>query len=422
MVNTQYDTIIIGGGPSGLAASIASAGLNCSILLLERNSSVGRKLLLTGKGRCNFTHFEAEIDRLINYYGNEGSFLYSCFSRFSPQNIADFFKKLGVDSVIEPNGRMFPASQKASDILNALIKEAKAMRVHFQLNSRVKKINYNKNRFTCILENKESISAKTCIIASGGKSYPHTGSTGDGYGFAKDLEHTVVQPVPALVPIKTEDDDNYFKDLQGVSLKEVEVKIVSDNKVLYKETGDIVFTHFGLSGPAILNISGYIAELLIDHKARLSLDLLPSLSKQELMNSLQTILENNPQKSIGNGLSHMLPSSLAAVIIQKAGIIPLCKTKSISIKKLNEICEYIKGFDIKIKGTLGFKYAMTTRGGVSLQEINPKNMQSRIIPGLFFAGEILNLDSPTGGYNLQLCWSSGFLAGESAANFCKRGS
>jgi len=389
--------------------------MGAKVVLLERNNALGRKLLLTGKGRSNITKAEFNSRELIKKYGREGDFLLYPLSVFGVKETIGFFEKKGLKIKTERGKRIFPQSDKASDVLAILIDYLKLGGVKIMTNSKVEKILKQKNRASkIILKDGREISAKNYIIATGGKSFPGTGSTGDGYQWAKELGHSISKLRPALVPLKIK--ESWPKMAQGLALKNVELSVFQNNKKKDSRFGEMLFTHFGISGPIILDLSGKIAELLEKGEVKLVLDLKPALDFQTLDKRIQSDFSKYSQKLFKNSLSDLLPQKLIPIIVKLSGITPLKKVNVITREERYKLVRLLKGLAMTVSSLLGFEMAIVTSGGVSLKEIDSKTMKSKLIENLFFAGEIINLHGPTGGYNLQLCWSTGYLAGQMAAN------
>jgi len=411
---TFFDVTIVGGGPAGMMAAARAGELGAKVLLLEKNASLGRKLLLTGKGRSNITRAEFNPRELVKKYGRQGDFFLYPLSIFGVKETIDFFEKKGLKTKVERGKRIFPQSDRASDVLNILIGYLKSGGVKIMTNSEVKEIIREKNRISkIILSGGREISAKNYIICTGGKSYPGTGSTGDGYQLAKKLGHTINKLRPALVPLKIK--ENWPKMAQGLSLKNVELTVFRNNKKQDSRFGEMLFTHFGVSGPIVLDLSGKIGELLEKGGVKLVLDLKPALDFQVLDKRIQSDFSKYSNKLFKNSLSDLLPQKLIPVIIELSGINPEKKVNEIRRQERQKLVRLLKGLEMRVSSLLGFGTAIITAGGVSLREIDSKTMKSKLIDNLFFAGEIIDLKGPTGGYNLQLCWSTGHLAGQSAA-------
>ena len=398
-----------------MLAAGRAAELGAKVALLEKNDSLGRKLLITGKGRSNITRAEFNPRELVKKYGKEGYFLLHALSQFGPKETVDFFEKRGLKMKVERGKRIFPETDSANDVLDILIGYLKKNKVEIITNSEVKEIIKEGNAISkIILKNgRELFSAKNYIIATGGKAFPGTGSTGDGCKWAEKLGHKIIKLRSALVPIKIKED--WVKSLQGLSLKNVELNVFQNGRKKDSRFGELLFTHFGLSGPIVLDLSGHIGELLENGEVKLILDLKPALDEQALDKRLQSDFTKYANKFFKNSLDDLLPQKLIPVIIEFSGIDPLKKVNLITKEERRRLSALLKGLEMTVLSLLGFESAIVTSGGVSLREIDSKTMKSKIIDNLFFAGEIINLQGPTGGYNLQICWSTGYLAGQSAA-------
>lgn len=408
----KFDVAVIGGGPAGLMAAGAAAKLGAKVILIEKNKGLGKKFLLTGNGRCNITNAEFNLKKLAENYGKNGKFLLPAFYDFGPKQTINFFNSLGIKTKIENNNRVFPASEKASDVLSALKNYLLKNKVNISLDSRVLKIICEGNRIKkLILKNREVIAEKY-VLCTGGKSYPLTGSTGDGYKWLKDLGHHITELSPALVPVRLK--ENWAKDLQGLALKDVKICILQNNKKHSCERGHVLFAHFGLSGPSILNMSKKIGKLLKLGQVKISLDILPDSNIENLEKEIREKINKNPKKTFRNLLSNFIPQRLVDVFIEIIGIKADKQVNNITKEERRSIAKLLKNVEITAAELLGFDLAVVTSGGVSLKEIENKTMKSKIINNLYFSGEIIDIDGITGGFNLQACWSTGHLAGKSA--------
>lgn len=406
----KYDVAVIGGGPAGMIAAVRAGKLGSRVVLIEKNESLGSKLLMTGKGRCNITNKRGELKEIINRFGKNGKFLFSAFSKFGADETIKFFESKGLKTKVERGGRVFPVSDKSIDVLDVLIKYLRRFHVDVKTNSQVKKIIKKRNRIEkIILANGEEIIADNFIICTGGKAHPITGSTGDGYKWAAKLGHTVIELSPSLVPIIVK--ERYVKDLEGLSLKNVEISIYKDNKKINSRFGEAIFTANGMSGPIILDMSKEIGEELPGNLV-MQIDFKPALDFVKLDKRIQRDFQKNSKKLFKNSLNQLLPKKLIPVIIRLSGIDPDKKANSITKEERRKLLHLLKEFNLEIKGLEGFKKAIITTGGINLNEVDHKTMKSKLIDNLYFAGEILDLDGPTGGYNLQVCWATGYIAGE----------
>ncbi len=408
--NDRFDVVVIGAGPAGLMAAFTAVESGARIIVVEKNDSPGKKLLMTGNSRCNFTHNETDIQKLIDSYGDKGSFLYSAFSLFGVQDTIDFFNKHGVESKAEKDGRVFPRSNRAADILNVFVNRLKGSNSRLLINSEVRELTIKRDKLkSIILNNNTEIFADRFILCTGGRSYPSTGSTGDGYRWAKNLGHKIIPPKPALTPIKIR--EKWVKNLQGLSMPGVLVSLYNGEKESIHGTGDIIFTHFGISGPLILNMSRYLTQSIKKGEIKIRIDLKPEMNFEQLSNHFRELFKNNLVKPIVAVLRELFPNRLACEILNLTEVNPEKKVNQVNRDEREKILKLVKRLEITPSGLCDFNYAMTTSGGVDLAEVSPKTMGSRLVENLFFAGEILDLDGPTGGYNLQICWSTGYLAG-----------
>ena len=410
MQNKPYDVVVIGGGPAGMLASGRASELGAKVLLIEKNKQLGVKLLITGKGRCNITNAEDSIKELIQVYGKKGKFLYSAFHHLNNYDVIHFFEKNGLKTKIERGQRVFPLSDNAKDVVNTLKKYIREQSVEIKLNASVKQIvaKTDSNIEKIILQSGEEIYAKKFILATGGKSYPQTGSTGEAYVWLKQLGHKIIPPKPALTPIIVE--ENIVSDLAGLSLKNVEISLWNTKKII-AFFGEALFTHNGLSGPITLNLSNKVD---LTEKQTIKIDFKPALDHQKLDLRIRKDFEQQSSKQFKNSLNGLLPKKLIPIFIQLSQIPEDKKVAEISKKERKKLLLLFKEFELTVKGIIGYEKAIVTAGGVDLTEINPKTMQSKKYENLYFAGELLDLDGPTGGYNLQIAWSTAYLAGESA--------
>ena len=412
------DIAVIGGGPAGMMAAGRAAELGAKVVLIEKNEVLGKKLLITGKGRCNFTHKEFDIRKFAEKFGRNGRFLYGALSAFGVREVIDFFESRGVKAQVEQGDRIFPEDGNAQDILNVLIEYLSEGKVNILLNSEVIGFQQEKGKLSQVLLKDRQISADKFIICAGGKSYPQTGSIGNGYQWAEQLGHTVIPPVPALNPVKTSED--WVKELQGLSLKNVSLQLFQNNKKKDERFGEMLFTHFGVSGPIVMDMSKNIGALLKSGPVKLILDLKPALDFKKLDKRIQRDFEKFKGRMFKNSLIGLLPLSMIPVIIKLSGIEHEKKVDYISREERKKLVHLLKELELTATGLLGFKWSVVTSGGVALKEVDPNTMCSKKIKNLYFAGEILDLDGPSGGYNLQECWSTGYLAGESAIKNTKK--
>jgi len=410
--NNSFDVAVIGGGPAGMMAAGRAAELGAKIVLIEKNEILGKKLLITGKGRCNFTHYELDIRKFAEKFGRNGRFLYSALAVFGVPEVINFFASRGIKGKVEQGDRVFPENGDAQDILNMLLKYLTEGKVNILISSEVIGFTQEKEKIPQVLLRDRQISADKLIICSGGKAYPQTGSTGDGYQWAKQLGHTVVEPAPALNPVKT--SEVWAKEVQGLSLKNVSLKLFQNGKKQDERFGEMLFTHFGVSGPIVMDMSKNIGALLKNGSLKLFLDLKPALDFKKLDQRIQRDFQEFRGRMFKNSLKVLLPLSMIPVIIKLSAINPEKKVDYISREERNKLVHLLKELELTPTELLGFKWSVVTSGGVSLKEVDPNTMGSKRMKNLFFAGEILDLDGPSGGYNLQECWSTGYLAGQSA--------
>ena len=415
---------IIGGGPAGMMAAISASKNNNEVYLLEKNNRLGKKLLITGKGRCNITSSLNIKDFIANVPGN-GKFLYSAFSNYTNIDIINFLKEKGVEVKEERGNRIFPTSDKSMDVLNAFERELKLKQVKIKFNAKVTNIEAKdgKVKKVCYIDENgkdKSIEVDKVILATGGNTYSATGTTGDGYKLAEKLRHTITKIRPSLVPLTSNNQSlKICKDLQGLSLRNVSIKLKDEckNKIIYEDFGEMLFTHFGISGPTILSASAHllryknIDELLKNQKIKLIVDLKPALSMEKLDLRVQRDFEEEKNKEFKNSLNNLLPQKLINTIVELSNINPEKKVNEIKKEERLELVSLLKNFTITISGFRPLDEGIVTSGGISIKEINPKTMESKIIKNLFFAGEVIDVDGYTGGFNLQIAYSTGYTAG-----------
>ena len=401
--------LIVGGGAAGMMASVFAARNGHEVHIFEKNEKTGKKLYITGKGRCNLTN-ACDMDTLFTSVCTNEKFLYSAFYGFTNQDVMNFFEEAGVKLKTERGNRVFPMSDRSGDILDALRRQMKKSGVQVQLNTEVSDILTKDGQASGIcLSDDRTIMGDAVIVATGGLSYASTGSTGDGYHFAEQLGHKVSPCQPSLVPFNIR--EAFVKELQGLSLKNVEIHIRSGKKELYREFGEMLFTHFGVSGPLILTASSYVGKLAAKQELSLTLDLKPALTVEQLDQRILRDFEENKNKAFKNAVSGLLPAKLTPVMIFLSGIDPDKKVHEISREERKHFANLVKNLEMTITGLRGFEEAIITRGGVSVKEINPSTMESRLVSGLYFIGEVLDLDAVTGGFNLQIAWSTAYAAG-----------
>lgn len=407
------DIAVVGAGPAGMMAAIRAAELNKKVTLAERNDSIGKKMLLTGKGRCNITN-SAPIDIFIKKFGRGGEFFRTAFTAFSNNDLIDFFKSKGLEMKFERQGRIFPATDKAASILKALSEYLSDNKIETIYGKRLKRISKKKKAFELGFEDGSSLVSDKVILAMGGASYKATGSTGDGFRIAEELGHTIIPLKAWLVPLKAKEP--WVKDLQGLSLENIRLVFEYGNKKIVSDIGELIFTHFGVSGPLVLDLSGNIVSILEKHKEiRLLIDLKPGLNIGQLENRLLKEFKAKGNTALSNVMKALLPNRLIEIFVHLLKLNPSIKASQITKNERRSMITLFKALPLTITGSLPIEEAMVTGGGVSTKDINPRTMESRIVPGLYFAGEIIEGAAPSGGYNLQQAFSTGYLAGEKAA-------
>ncbi|MGN0506035.1 MAG: NAD(P)/FAD-dependent oxidoreductase [Lachnospiraceae bacterium] len=406
--------VIIGGGPAGMIAGIAAARCGHEVHLFEKNEKLGKKLFITGKGRCNLTN-ACDMQELMKQVMSNPRFLYSAFHLFDNEMTMNFFEEIGLPLKIERGNRVFPRSDHSSDVIKVLQKELERLGVQLYLNTEVTEVKELNGAFRSIVFGRkgQEMEADACIIATGGLSYPSTGSTGDGYRFAKTLGHTITPLQPSLVAVEIKEE--FVKQLQGLSLKNVGIRLVQQGKLLYADFGEMLFTHFGVSGPLILSASSYIASELQKGNPlpELQIDLKPALSEEQVDARVIKDFEEAKNKQYKNSLEHLLPQRMIDVIVERSGIPSDKKVNEISREERRRMVGVLKCLTLHVSGLRDYKEAVITKGGVSVREVQPATMESRLVQGVYFAGEVLDLDAMTGGYNLQIAWSTGYAAGNS---------
>jgi predicted Rossmann fold flavoprotein len=416
----DFDVVVIGAGPAGIFAAGRSAQKGAKTALIDKNPALGKKLLITGKGRCNLTN-SGEIQDFISSYNN-GKFLYQAFGRFFNEDLVNFFENRGLKTKVERGGRIFPVSDESRDVvavLSGYLKETGVMLLLGEGAARVLVENGpGGGARACgvkLVNSDKAVMASKVIIATGGQSYPGTGSTGDGYGMAKTLGHEVTPLYPALVPLETK--EKFVKEVSGLSLKNVEVTVFADGKKTVSDFGEMLFTHFGVSGPLILSFSGDIARRLAGKQSVvISINFKPALDKEKLTARLLRELDSSGLKTVPNIMKTLLPQSLIPVFLKLSGIAPEKKGNQVTRAEREAVYRLLTDFRLEISAARKFDEAIVTKGGVSLKEISPNTMESKIISGLYFCGEVLDIDGLTGGYNLQAAFSTGYLAGDSAGS------
>lgn len=408
--------IIAGGGAAGMMAAIAAANAGHRVILCEKNEKLGKKLYITGKGRCNITN-NSDVESLLKNVMRNPKFLYSAFYTFDSSGVIEFFESEGLPVKTERGNRVFPVSDKSSDVIRTLQRAMEQRGVRICLNTAVKRLRITDGICdgAVLARGREEMeeTADAVIVATGGISYPSTGSTGDGYRFAKESGHTIQKTTPSLVPFSVRED--YISRMQGLSLRNVELVIKDGRKELFRELGELLFTHFGISGPLVLSASSLISGRSLEGLSAW-IDLKPALSEHQLDERLLRDFKECPNSFFKNSLNKLLPSKLIPVMVELSGIPPEKKVNEITRQERSALAGYIKAFPFTLEGLRSYNEAVITRGGVSVREINPATMESKKVPGLYFAGEVLDLDARTGGYNLQIAWSTGYLAGISVSD------
>lgn len=426
--------IVIGGGAAGMMAAIGAAKEGARVTLLEQNEKTGKKIFITGKGRCNLTN-ACEQEDFFSHVISNGKFLYSAFYQMDNQSVMDFFENAGCRLKVERGDRVFPVSDHSSDVIAALNRQMEKEGIKVCLHTKVKEIlttvesgnlEYAAEDVNDAQSQPEELrimgvkladgrvlNADAVIVATGGKSYETTGSTGDGYGFAEGVGHTVKEVKPALVPFTVK--ESWCMELQGLSLKNVAITLKSDKKKIYEGFGEMLFTHFGVSGPLILSASSYYVKKFYGMPVQLLIDLKPALTREQMDKRLLKDFDENKNRQFKNALDGLFPSKLIPIMIRLSGISPEKRVNEITREERSHLIECTKALALTVTGTRNFKEAIITQGGVHVKEVNPSTMESKLVKGLYFAGEVLDLDAVTGGFNLQIAWSTGYLAGVSAA-------
>ena len=411
------NVIVIGGGPAGMMAAITAAEYGNNVTIIEKNSDFGKKLLITGKGRCNITSSLYMSEFIKNTPGN-GQFLYSAFQNYTNTDIIDFLKNQGLEVKEERGNRIFPVTDKSIDVLNCFKSKINELKIKKLFNTRVQKILVQNGEVLGVRTEKEIIQTDKIILATGGKSYPLTGSTGDGYLIAKNIGHKVTEIRPSLVPLVIY-EKNECKEMQGLSLRNVGIKIIdeSKNKLIYEDFGEMIFTHFGISGPTILSGSAHLVRykeidnLMKEQKIKLQIDLKPALTEEQLDERILRDFKEFKNKQFKHALDKLLPQKMIPIVIKKTKINEEKRVNEITKEERRNLVKVLKKFELTIKDFRPVEEAIITSGGINIKEINPKTMESKLVKGLYFAGEIIDVDSYTGGFNLQIAYSTGYTAG-----------
>lgn len=401
--------LVVGGGASGMFAAVWAARNGHSVSVYEKNEKLGKKLFITGKGRCNITN-ACDLDTLFHSVVSSSLFLYSSFYGYTNEDTIRFFEEIGVETKIERGNRVFPASDHSSDVIRGLKREMERLKVNIFLQTEVKQIKTKEERFDAvILSDGREVKGDACIIATGGLSYPSTGSTGDGYRFAEQMGHKIVPCLPALVPIETEEP--WVQELMGLSLRNVEVTIFGGRKKLYQEFGEMLFTHYGVSGPLMISASSYIGKRLSEEKLRMEIDLKPALDMDALDKRVLRDFEENANKQFKNAVGRLFPAKLIPTMIKLSGIDPEKKVNAVLKEERTNFVKLIKHFPLTLTKLRDYDEAIITKGGVQTKEVDPGTMESKLVRGIYFAGEVLDIDALTGGFNLQAAWSTAYAAG-----------
>ena len=403
--------LVAGGGAAGMFAAITAARNGHDVCLLEKNEKLGKKLFITGKGRCNITN-ACDMETLSASVVSNSRFLYSSFYGFTNQDAIRFFEELGVKTKTERGERVFPESDHSSDVIRAMERELNRLHVKIRLHTEVEKILAENGQFVKVkLADGEMAAGDACIVATGGLSYQSTGSTGDGYRFARECGHSIVPCRPSLVPMEVKEE--WIRRLMGLSLRNVTVSVYQGKKRLFQEFGEMLFTHYGVSGPLIISASSYVGPALKDRDLRLEIDLKPALNEEQMDLRVRRDFEENHNRQFKNALGKMFPSKLIPVMVELSGIDPEKKVNVISREERRRFVHFIKHLPMTVTGLRDFNEAIITRGGVQTKEVDPGTMESKYVRGLYFAGEVLDLDALTGGFNLQIAWSTAYAAGSS---------
>ena len=401
--------IIVGGGAAGMMAAIAAAGAGHKVCIYEKNEKLGKKIYITGKGRCNVTN-ACDTEELFRNVVHNAKFLYSSFYTFTNTDVMDLIEKHGCPLKTERGGRVFPVSDKSSDVIHALTVALRELGVEVELHEEVSGVLAEDGHVSGVRlkRGQKVVPADAVIVTTGGLSYPSTGSTGDGYRFATELGHTITELSPALVPFEAK--EAVCKDLQGLSLRNISVQIRNGKKVLYEEFGEMLFTHFGVSGPTVLSASSYAAKVIRQKNLLLTIDLKPALDEAQLDERVLRDFEEAKNKSFKNSLDKLLPKKLIPVVVELSKIPPDKKIHEVTKQERQRLVTLLKNFKLTLTGLRGFQEAIITQGGVSVKEVNPATMESKLVSGVYFAGEVLDVDAVTGGFNLQIAWSTAYAA------------
>lgn len=410
--NKIYDVIIIGGGASGMMTGAIAGSRSLSVLIIDKNKNLGEKLKITGGGRCNITNNEPDLHKFMKVYGDGAPFLYSPFSIFGVKDTFEYFESRGLPLVIQARNRVFPKTERAIDVYNVLARELSKYKVEIKNSCTLRNINTKENKIISISTNQGELYAKSYVLATGGMSHPETGSTGDGFVFLKELGHTVIDPTPDVVPVSVEED--WVKNLAGVSLSFMKIIFYQDGKKQFSKLGKILFTHFGLSGPLILNSAKKIKSLLDNGEVKACIDLYPDTQINDVENKIIKVFDLNKNKMLKSVIKEIVPEGMAASYCQILDFLDL-ETKVHSVKKEDrkKMAQLLKAMPLTITGLMGYDRSVVADGGVVLSEIDMKTMRSKVIKNLYVTGDLLNLNRDSGGYSLQICWTTGYIAGQS---------
>jgi predicted Rossmann fold flavoprotein len=409
-----YDVVVIGAGPAGMMAASVAAQQGARVLLLEKNHNLGKKLLITGGGRCNVTNNKPVVREMLSQYKSEGKFLFSTFMQHGVQESIQWFESRSVPLQEENEGRLFPVTQSAQTIRDALATELAGLQVEIQTDAQVTAIEQEHGQFSLSLATGQEVTAAACIVATGGSARPETGSTGEGFGWLKHLGHTIIENSFALVPLTLK--TSWSKKLSGITIPECKITLLADGKKHSAVQGKLLFTHVGVTGPTILNMSKTVGELLSYGSVTLLIDLFPGVDSAQMNAMMQELLQTNANKKVRNALSEKVPTALAKELLLQCDIDGETQCNSVTKTQRVRLLEFLKAIPLEVSGLLGKDKAVVSAGGVALEEIDFRTMESRIVPRLYIVGDVLNVNRPSGGYSLQLCWSTGFVAGAHAAS------
>jgi predicted Rossmann fold flavoprotein len=415
--NRVFDVVVIGGGPAGMMAASQASSHGAQVLLLEKNPILGKKLLITGGGRCNVTNNKPVVREMLSQYKSEGKFLFSPFMQHGVSESIEWFAERQVKLVEENEGRLFPESNSAQTIRDTLAMDLQQRKVEVQTGAQVRNIEKDEKCFSVTLTSGDVIKSRACIVATGGSARPETGSTGEGFEWLQGMGHTVKENSFALVPLTLH--TSWSKKLSGITIPDCKITIVVDGQKHSSVKGKLLFTHVGVTGPTILNMSKTVGELLSYGNVILLVDLFPGADSAHMNDMVQTVLQNNANKKIRNAFTDILPTALIKEILLQCKIDTETQCNSVTKKERIALIEYLKAVPLEVSGLLGKDKAVVSSGGVVLEEIDFKTMESKVVPGLYLIGDVLNINRPSGGYSLQLCWTTGSVAGESAAGFVK---